>query len=88
MQALKIILLVAAIIYFLVYIIFAICGKKPIRTILLFSFFGIISLTAVNLTSSLTGVYIPLNPWSLSVSAAGGIPATVALLLMRTVLAL
>ena len=88
MQALKIILLITTIIYFLVYIILAFCGKKPIRTMLLFALLGILSLTAVNLTSKFTGVSIPLNIWTASVCTAGGVPATVALLMLRMVMGL
>ncbi len=88
MQALKIILLIIMVIYILVYIMLILCGLKPIRTLALFSLLGVLSLTAVNLTTKITGVGVPLNPWTLSISAAGGIPATIALLLMQTIMGL
>ncbi len=83
MQALKIALLVLAIIYGLVYIILAICGKKPFKTIIITALCGILSLAAVNLTSRFTGVHIPLNAYTVATSAAGGFPAATALLLLR-----
>lgn len=88
MQALRIVLIVAAIIYGLVYIILAACGKKPIRTILSTAALGLLAFTAVNLSSELTGVHIPLNAYTVATSAAGGIPATTALILMRMIFSL
>ncbi len=88
MEILNIVLKVFAAIYLLVYIILAFCGKKPLKTIALCAVLGWISLAVVNLCSRFTDVYIPINAYSVSLTAAGGIPAAVAILAMRMVLGL
>ena len=58
--------------------------KKPFLRAFLSMLLGIGALTAVNLLSGLTGVYIPVTKLSLMVSAVGGIPGT-ALMVMLSV---
>lgn len=57
--------------------------KKPFLRAFLSMLSGVAVLTALNLTSSLTGVYIPVTQLSLTVSAVGGVPG-VAVLAMLT----
>lgn len=85
MQTIYNILTVAVIIYFLVYIILVMCCKKPIKTLLLFTLSGILALAMVNLTSKFTGVSLPVNPYTVGVSAAGGIAGTAALLIIKII---
>lgn len=85
MQTIYTILTVGVIIYFLVYIIFIMCCKKPIKTLFLFTVSGILSLLVVNLTTKFTGVSLPINPYTVGVSAAGGIAGTVALLIIKII---
>lgn len=56
-------------------------SEKPLRCLLLSFFSGVGSLFAVNIVSAVTGVAISVNPATLSVSALGGVPGTVFLLL-------
>ena len=86
MKALQTVLTVAAGFYLLVYIILAICTKKPIRTIFYNAVFGIIALFAVGLTRNYTGFYIPINLFSVCISSAGGIAGVVLLLLLRFIM--
>ncbi|MBR3593981.1 MAG: pro-sigmaK processing inhibitor BofA family protein [Clostridia bacterium] len=86
MEALKIILICVTVLYFLVYIILAIRSRKPIKTIFFSALLGILSMTLINLTSKFTGVCIPVNGYTASVAASGGLPATVALVLVKTVI--
>ena len=83
MKVFETIIMIAAAVYFLVYIILAMCTKKPLRTVLLNALCGIISLMAVNLTSRYTGLYIPTNPYTAGISAAGGIAGVVFILVLR-----
>lgn len=85
---LKITLITLTSIYGLVYIILAFMTKKPIRTILWTALLGVLSLAAVNLSASFTGVGIPINAYTVGLSAAGGVPAAAALILFRTIFGL
>lgn len=85
MQTVYNVLTGAVVIYFLVYIIFIMCCKKPIKTLFLFTLCGVAALIAVNLTAAYTGVSLPINPYTVGVSAAGGIMGTVALLIIKII---
>ena len=50
--------------------------KKPFKRAFLSMLSGLLAMTAVNLTSGITGVYLPVTELSLAVSTAGGLPAT------------
>jgi hypothetical protein len=86
MHSFKIILICITCIYFLVYIILALRIRKPVRALLFTALCGILSMTAVNLSATLTGVYIPLNAYTAALVTSGGLPATVALILVRTII--
>lgn len=85
MKILETVLTVAVIIYFLVYIILALNCKKPFKTLILIALGGLAALAVVNLTSRFTGVYIPVNPYTVGISASGGIVGTVALLIIKLI---
>lgn len=85
MDILYAILMVAMIIYFLVYIILIMCCKKPIKTMFLFTISGILTLVIINLTEKFTGVHIPVNPYTVGVSASGGIAGIAALLIFKII---
>lgn len=59
---------------------------KTVRSLLLTAVSGIGSLFAVNIASALTGASLSVNYITLLISAIGGIPGTVALLLSGIVL--
>lgn len=88
MQTVYTVLTVAVIVYFLVYIVFIMCCKKPIKTLFLFTLCGILALIAVNLSTAYTGVSIPVNPYTVGVSAAGGIMGVVTLLIIKIIFSL
>ena len=82
---LKIILICVGLIYGFLYFIFAAVTKKPFKTIFLYAFLGVAGIILVNLTSKFSGVYIPINAYTLGSSAALGIPGTMSLLLLRII---
>ena len=82
---LKIIFICLCIIYGFLYFIFAVGTNKPFKTIIFYAFLGLIGLTIVNLTSKFSGVYISVNPYTLSISAILGIPGTISLLLLQMI---
>ncbi len=81
----KICLIVFSVIYCFVYIILAAKTKKPLRTIFVYSALGILGITAVNLTTVFTGIYIPVNKISVGISLALGLPGTVGLLISKMI---
>lgn len=78
-------LICLAVIYGFVYLVLASKTGRPIRTILIFALLGIIAMTVLNLTSAYSGVYIPVNGYTVGVNAALGLPGTIGLLLLRMI---
>ena len=74
-----------SILYGLIYFVLAAKTKKPFKTILFYAFMGVASLILVNLTSSLSGIYLPINQYTLGSTAALGLPATVTLLILKII---
>lgn len=85
MKTFETVMTAAVIIYFLVYIMLSLFCKKPFRTILFTAFCGVALLAVLNLTDKFTGIHIPINPYSVGVSAAGGVIGVVGLLLLRLI---
>lgn len=56
--------------------------KKPFLRAFLSMLLGVGVLTALNLLSGLTGVYIPVTKLSLLVSTVGGVPGVAVLVLL------
>lgn len=82
---LKTFLICICVIYGFLYFIFAVGTKKPFKTIFLYAFLGIAGLAVVNLTAKYSGVYIPVNAYTLGSSAALGLPGTIGLLILRMI---
>lgn len=74
-----------AIVFVSIFLIFAIIhyiskSKHPLKRSLLSMLVGAATLTAVNLTSGFTGVFLPVSLLSIIVSVAGGVPGVTLLL--------
>lgn len=82
---LKIIFISVTIIYFFLYIILAAKTKKPFKTIMAYSFLGVLGIIIINITARFSGIYIPINGYTLGCSAAFGLPGTVGILLLRMI---
>lgn len=81
----KIIFIVLSVIYGFLYLIFAAKTKKPFKTIFFYAFLGLLGLILTNLTSTFSGIHIPVNAYSLGCSAALGLPGTIGLLILRII---
>ncbi len=86
MKTFETILTAAVIVYFLFYIILAFCCKKPIKTIALTALSGLAAMVIINLTGKFTGVHIPVNAYTVGVSAGGGILGVTGFLLLNLIL--
>lgn len=85
MYALKIIMIIGAVIFALAFLICAMRSRKPFRTIVFSALIGLAALLVVNISGIFTGVSIALNPWTVLCSAAAGVPGVLLLLAMRMV---
>ncbi len=68
-------------------IIFAFRGKRPFRTMLVTALCGLLAFAAVCVSGIFTGVTLPVNPWTVTCSALGGIPGVAALLILKLIFA-
>lgn len=82
---LKTVFICLIVVYFLIYLLFAAKTGKPFKTIFLYSFLGVLGMVLVNLFSSFSGVYIPVNGYSAGFCASMGLPGTVALLIIKLI---
>ncbi len=58
-------------------------NKRPVKKSVISILIGIAALAAVNLTSSFTGVVLPVSLLSVLVSAGGGIPGVTLMLALN-----
>ena len=77
----KIIFIVFAVIIFIA----ALFCKKPLKMLFLNSFLSILVLVIINLTSNFTGVYLPINQYTVSGCAVSGIPGVVMFLFFKLI---
>lgn len=82
----KIIFICICVIYGFLYFIFAAGTNKPFKTIIFHAFLGVGAIAIINLTSKFSGVYIPINPYTLTSSATLGLPGTISLLLIKIII--
>ena len=61
-------------------------NKRPFKRALLSMCIGLASLTAVNMLSALTKVYIPVSLLSVLTSAIGGVPGVTLLLFLNLII--
>lgn len=77
---------VAVLIIFAITILFiSVYSRKPIRTLLLNSGLGLSVLIIIKLTEKYTGVSIPINEYTATLSASFGLPAICSFLLLRII---
>lgn len=86
MQFIKISFIIILVIYIIFLLYFSYKNGKIIKTLLISALSGIITFTAVNLLSSLTGITISVNAWTLGSSAVFGMPGVLGLLIFRMII--
>ncbi len=82
MKILKIVFLVILCISAIVIFFCAARREKTIKLLFLNSLFGILSLAAVDLTAKFTGVFIPVNIYSVLGAVFFGVPSTIGFLFL------
>ncbi len=78
------IILLSLIVFALIYAINK--NKKPFKRAFLSMLLGVISLILINLCGQYINVSLEISPFSLTVSACGGVPAVAAMVLISTML--
>ncbi|MBQ6847331.1 MAG: pro-sigmaK processing inhibitor BofA family protein [Clostridia bacterium] len=73
-------------IFALAVLFFAIKSHKLFRTLIFNSFLGLCVLAIIDLTGKFTGMYIPLNWYSVGGSAIFGIPAVCLFLILQIII--
>ena len=68
---------------FFAFLHFVAKNKRPLKRALISISAGLFALTAVDLLSGLTGVYIPVSLLSLLTAAVGGVPGVTLLLFLN-----
>lgn len=86
MQILKYVLMSVVFILSVVYFILLCRTKKPFRIFLYVVLSGLIPMIIINLTSKYTGLEIPVNLYSVSISSGLGITGVTALLLLKVII--
>ncbi len=66
-------------------LIVCVLGRKPLRCIILNIAIGVAALAAVNITARFTGVYIPVNEWTVGGSAVFGMPGVCGIILLQMI---
>ncbi len=85
MQFLKVFSVAVLSVTALILIVFFIKSRKPIKSLVLNAFSGIISLILINVTTSFTGIHIPVNWWSVTACAGLGLPGVIGLILLQII---
>ena len=83
LNIIKSIFVVITVIYLVLFVAFCILTKKPFKTILFNAIVGLFAFVIIDLTSVFTGVWIPINEYTVAVSVLGGLPGTIFLALAR-----
>ena len=69
-----------------VVLFFGIKSHKFLKTLLFNAFLGLCTLAIIDLTAKFTGMYIPLNWYSVGGSAVFGVPFIVILILLQIII--
>ena len=86
LNIIKISFIVLSSIYLIILIFFSILTKKPFKTLLFNGALGLFCFVIVDLTAIFTGLWIPINDYTVGISLLGGIPGVVLLIIARFLL--
>ncbi len=70
----------------LIMLIFYFLGGKPFKAIFLNAIIGIGVLGLIDLSAEFTGVFIPINEFTVSLSSVFGIPAVFLMLILQIII--
>lgn len=85
MDFLKYFYIIAFGISILMIIVFSLKSKKFFKTLFLSAALGLLSMAIINLTSKYSGIYIPVNEFSVLASGVFSVPGVCGLLLLNLI---
>ncbi len=88
MKYLEIALYVILVITLIIIFVFLKKTEKPLKNALFGVLISYVSLAIINNTTFLTGIYIPINPYTVVTSAVFGIPGISGLIIFCTIFGL
>ena len=80
------VLIIVFAVYIFSLLIIAVKTNKPFKTMAGGAISGIAALTLVDITSTFTGVFIPLNMWTVGSGAVFGMPGIISLLVLNKII--
>ena len=86
MDALGIVLICTVSVFAFALLIILIKSRRPLFFAFINALLGIMSIVAVNLTARFTGVYVPVNIYSVPVAAVFGLPAVATNIILQIAL--
>ena len=69
-----------------VVLFFGIKSHKFLKTLLFNAFLGLCTLAIIDLTAKFTGMFIPINPYTVTGSAVFGLPAVAFFLVLQVII--
>lgn len=66
-----------------VVMIFAVKSGKPLKTVFINAITGMAAIAIINFTKTFTGVFVPVNPITVTMSGFMGIPGVIGLIIFR-----
>ena len=85
MEIFKILFIVFLSVFALLFLFFSIKTKRFFQSLLINALAGLSVIIIINLTKRFTGIFIPINEYSVIISSAFGAPGVIALLLINII---
>ena len=86
MKTFLIFLVVLLSVFTLAIVFFAIKSHRFFKTLLFNAFIGVCVLAIIDLTAKFTGMFIPINPYTVTGSAVFGLPAVAFFLVLQVII--
>ena len=86
MKTFFIFLIVLLSVFALAVVFFCIKSHKFFKTLLFNAFIGVCVLAIIDLTAKFAGMFIPINPYTVTGSAVFGLPAVVFFLVLQVII--
>lgn len=83
MLFLKIFSIILAVLYAIIMLYFCYKNGRIFKTLAVFAISGLVTLVIVNISSTFTGIGIPVNLWTVGSSSVFGLPGVLGLLILR-----
>lgn len=86
LNLIRIIFIAISVMYLILLVLFSILTRKPFKTLIYNASIGLFAFIMIDLTAFLTGVWIPINDYTVVISLLGGVPGVVLLIIARFLL--